>query len=167
MFSNTQRPPFDRTRHSRSPIRSRGRRSRSFVRRGVAAVEAAICFPLIIILMMGTLEICAGIYLKESVSICCFEGCRVGIRRRATRDEVIARVREVLADRQVILGTNGDGSQVGVEVLPDVDWSTLNEMDQITVRITAPTRGNSLYIFDTLVNRDVSSSVTMVREFNE
>lgn len=132
------------------------------VRRGAAAVEAAFCFPLIIILMMGTLEICAGIYLKESVSICAFEGCRVGIRRRSTRNQVIARVKEVLADRQVVLPNDS-----AIEVLPDVDWSTLNELDQITVRITAPTAGNSLYIFDSLVNRNVVSQVTMVREFNE
>lgn len=132
------------------------------VRRGAAAVEAAFCFPIIIILMMGTLEICAGIYLKESVSICAFEGCRVGIRRRSTREQVIARVKEVLADRQVVLPDDS-----AIEVLPDVDWSTLNELDQITVRITAPTAGNSLYIFDSIVNRNVVSQVTMVREFNE
>lgn len=144
----------------------RSRRSRSGVRRGAAAVEAAICFPLIIILMMGTLEICAGIYLKESLSICAFEGCRVGVRRRATREMVLARVNEVLADRQVVLPTDGSGNAVGVEVLP-TDWSGLRELDQITVRITAPTQGNSLYIFDSMVNRNVTSQVTMVREFNE
>ncbi|MEL7497534.1 MAG: TadE family protein [Planctomycetota bacterium] len=136
------------------------------MRRGAAAVEAAICFPLIIILMMGTLEICAGIYLKESLSICAFEGCRVGVRRRATREMVLARVNEVLADRQVVLPTDGSGNAVGVEVLP-TDWSGLRELDQITVRITAPTQGNSLYIFDSMVNRNVTSQVTMVREFNE
>lgn len=109
---------------------------------------------------MGTLEICSGIYLKESLSICCFEGARAGVRRRATREMVLDRVAEALADRQV---TVPDGA---IEVLPE-DFSTLNELDPITVRVTAPTQGNSLYIFDSLFNRNVSSQVVMVREFDE
>lgn len=137
-----------------------------FVRRGAAAVEAAICFPLIIILMMGTLEVCAGIYLKESVTICAFEGVRVGVRRRATRDMVIDRIKEVLTDRQVVLPTDSSGNPEGIEVIPE-DFSTLRELDPITVRITAPTAGNSLFIFDNLANRNVVAEVTMVREFNE
>lgn len=140
---------------------SRRRRRNRFLRRGAAAVEAAICFPLIIVLMMGTLEVCAGIYLKESVAICAFEGVRVGVRRRATREMVIQRVQEVLVDRQVVLPDDS-----GIEVFPE-DFSTLRELDPITVRITAPTAGNSLFIFDSLVNRDVVAEVTMVREFNE
>ena len=142
------------------------RRARRRARNGGAAVEAAICFPLIIILMMGTLEVCAGIYLKESITICAFEGVRVGVRRRATREMVIARVQEVLTDRQVTLPNDVNGDPQGIEVLPE-DFSTLRELDPITVRITAPTAGNSLFIFDSLLNRDVVAEVTMVREFNE
>ena len=70
-------------------------------RSGAAVVEAAICFPLILILMLGTLEITAGLYLRESLSICSFEACRVGTRRRSTADDVRARATEVLADRGV------------------------------------------------------------------
>ncbi len=73
---------------------------------------------------------------------------------------VLDRVAEALADRQV---TVPDG---GIEVLPE-DFSTLGELDPITVRVTAPTQGNSLYIFDSLFNRNVSSQVVMVREFDE
>ena len=142
------------------------RKRRAVARRAAAAVEAAICFPLIVLLMMGTLEICAGIYLKESVSICAFEGCRVGVRRRATREMVLDRINEALADRQVVLPMDASGETQGIEVIPE-DFSTLRELDTITVRITAPTQGNSLYIFDSLVNRNVVSQCTMVREFNE
>ena len=76
------------------------------------------------------------------------------------------RVIEALADRQVNLPTGAGGEPEGVEIIPN-DFSELSELDTITVRITAPTQGNSLYIFDSLFNRDVSSQVTMVREFNE
>lgn len=142
------------------------RKRTSPVRRGAAAVEAAICIPIIIVMMMGTLEVCAGIYLKESISICCFEGCRLGTRRRATREMVQARVEEVLAQRGVTLPENGEGDAVGILIEP-ADFSGLRALDQISVQITAPTAGNSLFIFDNLLNRNVVSKVTMVREFNE
>ncbi len=132
-------------------------------REGAAAVEAAFCFPIIILLMMGTLEICAGIYLQESVTVCAFEGARVGVHRGATPEDIIARVEQALADRQVIIPS--DDPELGITVIPS-DFSGLKALDPITVQVVAPTAGNSLYIFDSLVNRNVSASVTMVREFN-
>jgi hypothetical protein len=137
---------------------------RGIGREGGAAVEAAICFPLIVLIMMGTLEACAGIYLKESITICAFEGARVGVRRRGTAEEVRETVLAALADRQVTIP--GDDASLGITITPE-DFSELEALDQITIQIVAPTAGNSLYIFDSFVNRNVSCSVTMVREFDE
>ena len=124
----------------------------------MAAVEAAICFPLIILLMLGTLEITAGLFLRESLSICSFEGCRVGTRRRATAADVEARAQEALADRGVTGAT--------VIVTPG-NFDSLSALDPITVEIAAPTAGNSIFIFDNLADRTIRSSVTMVREFDD
>lgn len=125
-----------------------------------------MCIPVVIILMLGTLEVCSGIYLAESLTICSYEACRAGVRRRATYDDVYARAVEALADRNVTLPTNDDGESVGIVIEPS-DFSTLKSLDPIKVTITAPTAGNSLYIFDTLVNRNLTASVSMVREFDE
>ena len=114
--------------------------------------------------MLGTLEVCAGIYLKESLTVCAFEGIRVGVHRRATADDVRNRVLEALADRQVTIPDGDD--EAGVTIAPS-DFSSLDALDEIRVTIVAPTAGNSLYIFDSLVNRYVDASVTMVREFDE
>ena len=108
--------------------------------------------------MLGTLEITAGLYLRESLSVCCFEACRVGTRRGTTAETVRARAIEVLADRGV------NGANV---VLTPSNYDSSNSLDTISVQITAPTAGNSIFIFDNLVNRSVQSSVTMVREFDE
>lgn len=152
---------YTRNKQSRS-LRSRKRNAR----KGGAAVEAAICFPVIILLMMGTLEICAGIYLKESLTVCAYEGVRAGIHRRSTADEVMERVLAMLEDRHITIPEDAGGTPQGIEIIPS-DFGDLEALDPITVRITAPTAGNSLYIFDSLVNRNVSASVSMVREFDE
>ena len=145
---------------SDQPVRQRRRhRGRCRNRRdGAAAVEAAICFPLIILLMLGTLEISAGLYVKESLTVCCFEGCRIGTRRGATADDVEDRTIEVLASRNIVGAT--------IEVIPD-SFAGLEALDNISVRITAPTAGNSIFIFDNLENRNIQSQVTMIREFDD
>ena len=38
--------------------------------------------------MLGTLEVCSGIYLSESLSVCAYEAARIGVRRRATADDI-------------------------------------------------------------------------------
>ena len=108
--------------------------------------------------MLGTLEISAGLYLRESLSVCCFEACRVGTRRGATAEDVLARAEEVLADRDVV--------NANVILTPN-NYESLNSLDQITVQIIAPTAGNSIFIFDNLTNRSIQASVTMIREFDD
>lgn len=130
---------------------------RADCRAGVAAVECAFCIPIVILLMFGTLETCSGIFLKESLTVAAFEGARVGVRRGATPQLVQEQVQAILELRQV----------VDAEVLVEpADFSGLSALDPITVVVRAPTRGNSLYIFDFLVDREVSAEVSMVREFD-
>ncbi|MFT5299781.1 MAG: hypothetical protein ACI814_000554 [Mariniblastus sp.] len=160
MFFPKRQPRAARQSACQHRLTSRDNQSRG----GVAAVEAAICFPLIIILMLGTLEITSGLYLKESLVVCAFEGARAGIHRRSTAQDVLDRVQEMLNDRQVDI-PSGDPA-LGVTVTPS-DFSGLGELDPITVKITAPTAGNSIFIFDSMANRNVSASVTMVREFDD
>jgi Flp pilus assembly protein TadG len=128
------------------------------LREGAAAVEAAICIPVVIVLMLGTLEISAGIYLKESLTVAAYEGARAGVKRRATFEDVQLRCQEVLNARSVTGAT--------VVVTP-TDFSSLNALDPVTVRVTAPSAGNCVMIFDHMVNRDVSAEVIMAREFTE
>ena len=140
------------------------RRRRTELRSGAAVVEAAICFPMIVIIMLGTLEICSGYYVKESLSVAAFEGIRTGTRRRATAEDVRERLNEVLADRQIIIPASDPNASI---VITPSDFTGLDALSPITVTVTAPTAGNSIFIFDSMVNRYITASVTMVREFDE
>ena len=129
-------------------------------RSGAAVVEAALCIPLIIILMFGTLEISAGYYLKESLTIAAYEGARTGVKRRATRDQVVQRVRDILMARNVTLGSSGT-----ITVTPN-DLTTLETLDPLTVTVRAPSADNSAFVFNALANRTIDASVRMAREFD-
>ncbi len=60
-----------------------GRRPRD----GVAATELAVCMPVIVLVVLATIESCAMIFLQQSLSIAAYEGARVALapgRRRRT-----------------------------------------------------------------------------------
>ena len=42
-------------------------------------VELAICLPVLILLLFGTIEACAIIYLNQSLKIAAYEGARVSL----------------------------------------------------------------------------------------
>jgi len=137
----------------------RNRRIRSN-RRGAAVVEAAFCIPLIIILMFATLEISAGYYLKESLTIAAYEGARTGAKRRATRAQVIQRVQDILDARNVSLGDSGT-----IQVTPS-SLESMQTLQPLTVTVTAPSAGNSAFVFNALANRTIRAEVRMAREFD-
>ncbi len=127
-------------------------------RRGAAAVECAFCIPVVIILMFATLETCSGIFLKETLTVAAYEGVRVGVRRRATASAVQTRCEEILAARNIQNAT--------ITITPS-NFDSLDALDPITVTVSAPTAGNSLFIFDFMAARTASAEVSMVREFDD
>ena len=139
-------------------VKGRRRRIRNRQRRGAAAVECAFCIPIVIILMFATLETCSSIFLKESLTVAAYEGARVGVRRRATFEAVQNRAQAILDARNIQNAT--------ITILP-TDFDSLDALDPIRVTVSAPTAGNSLYIFDFMANRTVSAQVVMVREFDD
>ena len=136
-----------------------GRKWFGIRREGAAAVECALCIPVVVILMIGTLSVCSDIYLKETLTVAAFEGVRSAVRRRATPEIAIASAENILNSRGIVNGT--------VTVIPD-DFSGLQAMDDVTVLVTAPVEGNSFFSWNAILpTRYVSARVTMVREFDD
>lgn len=70
-------------------------------RRGAATVEAAVCLPLLIVLVFGSVESSNGIFLKQSLTIAAYEAAKIAAAPRGTIDTATTRCREVLAVRDV------------------------------------------------------------------
>lgn len=124
---------------------------------GVVAVEAAICITAMIPILFGTLEICSGYYLQESLTIAAYEGARTAARQDATPDDVRQYVRELLEDRRVIIG---DGE---ITITPE-DFANHRALSPVTVRVSASTSENSLFVFRNLADRTLAAEVTFAFE---
>lgn len=85
-------------------------------RRGAAVIEAAIALPVVLIIILGTVEVCNGIFLKQSMLLMAFEGARVAIIPEATADDVAQQINEMGEERGIAIDT--------VEVLPSDFAST-------------------------------------------
>jgi len=155
-------------------IDQRRLRPKKLSRSGIAAVECALCLLVLTPIIFGTLEICAGILVQQSLTVSAFEGVRAGVGRGTTNADILTRTAQVLAFRGVSLGEGSTtefaqpGAQHGIFLITpnNLPIDQLDALDPITVRIVAPTEGNATPIFDHLINRSIEVSVTMVREFD-
>jgi Flp pilus assembly protein TadG len=114
-----------------TPIRTR----RAGRRTGVAAVEFAVCLPVLVLVIIGSIEACTMVFLKESLTVAAYEGSRAALKPGATDADVIARCEEVLAERSVEGGA--------VDVTPSNLGGTAAGAT-IQVSVTAPCEPNGV-----------------------
>lgn len=103
--------------------------------RGVAAVEMALCLPLIFLVIFGGIEAANIIFLKQAITEAAYEGALYASKTEATQSETLSRVQTILDARniQTTSITAGLGSTLIDELAPGVLFS---------IRITAPTNAN-------------------------
>ena len=119
---------------------------------GIVAVEAALCMLIIVPIMFATLEICAGYYLQESLTIAAYEGAKTGSRANSTPEQVRTYVSELLAERGVNIPASG------IQITP-ASFDARRRMEPVRVTVTCSTGGNSLFVFDHLAGRNVSAFI--------
>ena len=125
-------------------------------RAGVAAVELAVCLPIILVLILGTLQACSMFYLKQNLGVAAYEGIRRCVEYNSTPDQVEAACLQILQDRRVIDGT--------VEISP-ANYETLPPQTWITITVTAPSNSNSPLRGWVYADRSLTASATMMKEF--
>jgi Flp pilus assembly protein TadG len=142
-----------------NPFKTRSRERRTLSRprktRGVAATELAVCLPLVVLLVVASIEACSAIFLKQSLTVAAYEGVRTAISNNATAATVQAACNQVLTDRRVAGAT--------VTVSP-ANIPALNPGDYVNVTITAPCSSNSVVPTSFYRGRSLSTTASMMIE---
>ncbi len=136
-------------------MNTRPSRTLSTDRRGVAATEFAVCLPVIVLLVLGMIECCTMIFLKQSLSIASYEGIRTALEERAVSADVARTSQQILAQRRVQNGTVA----VSPNNIPGVPVG-----QYITVTVSAPADSNSVIPGSFFRGRTLSASATMMKE---
>ncbi len=118
-------------------------------------VELAICLPVLILLLFGTIEACAIIYLNQSLKIAAYEGARVSLIPTADINSVKATSQQVLIDRQI----QGGNVSVTPNHFPSSPYGTY-----VAVNVSAPCEPNTLLGSVFYAGRDISVTVQMMKE---
>ncbi len=129
-------------------------RRRQRDRSAVAIVELAVCLPAIVLLVLGSIEACTMVFVKQSLHISAYEGVRTAIQSDATNNDVTDRANEILDERGVTSGT--------VKLTPR-RIQGLDPGTPVTVRISAPTLENTVMRLR-FFSGDLESEVTMAKE---
>jgi|1186.fasta_scaffold70401_2 Flp pilus assembly protein TadG len=110
------------------------RTNRSNTRLGVAAAELAVCLPIVVLLVLATIESCSALFLKQSLTASAYEGVRAAIKKGSTAASVQTACNQILTDRRI------QGSQV---TLNPANIASLKPGDFIDVTVSAPCTSNS------------------------
>lgn len=124
-------------------------------RRGIAAVEFAICLPVLLLILMGVLESCSMIFLKQSLAVTAYEGAHTAVVAEATSADVVATCNQILADRGVNSAT--------ITITPS-DITSIDPGEFITVNISAPADANRVVPLSFFGGQILQSQAVFMKE---
>jgi Flp pilus assembly protein TadG len=125
-------------------------------RRGLATAELAVCLPVIVLLVLATIEACTMVFLKQSLTVASYEGVRKALAEGATASQVEAVCNQVLSDRRIDGGT--------VTIRPR-NIPSLEPGEMVDVTVSAPCASNSVIPIMFYEGRTLSSTASMMIEF--
>ncbi|MAI31830.1 MAG: pilus assembly protein [Rubripirellula sp.] len=124
-------------------------------RSGVAAAECAVCLPLLILLVFGSIEATSLIFLKQTLNIAAYEGIREAIKVGSNNASGTSRAENILRSRDVksfeISFPNGQSGQT-------------KRGDAVVLEVRASSAANSPLVGRFIKDRPVVTRVVMVKE---
>jgi Flp pilus assembly protein TadG len=141
-----------------SNSKSLGRRTQRKLRnrRGAALVEFAVVSPLFVAILLGTIEACSMVFLRQSVEMAAYEASRVAIVTQTKTDQVQQAAKNVLDSRKV--------KDYTIKITP-TDFQGAPYGSFIQVEVTAPCSSNSLIPVMFYSGQNVVGQVEMMKEY--
>ena len=125
-------------------------------RRGVAATEFAVCLPVIVLLLLATIEACTMVFVKQALTVAAYEGSRVAIGQDKSTSDVQTAVDRILIERRI----NG-----ATLTMQPGNPNAVNEGEYLSVTVTAPAASNAVIPVTFYRGRTLSATATMMKEF--
>lgn len=126
------------------------------LRKGAAIVELAVVLPLLLLLLMGTIEACAAMHLQQSIDIASYESVRTSLLPRSTTTLVKKTADTFLKNRNTKNAT--------VSISPS-NFETAPIGTTITVTISCPSDQNLPVPPFFFSGRTIIGSCSMMKEY--
>lgn len=124
-------------------------------RRGAAAVECAICLPLLVTIVFGAIEACSMIFVQQALKTTAYECARMAASPLGDHTTAQALGVQMLDDRNVA------GGAVTIVQAP---MPGVSQMEVVTVTATAPVASNRILPRWFFADSTLSAQCSMVDE---
>lgn len=128
---------------------------RSPRRRGAAVVEFAVCLPVIVLLILGSIEATSAIFLRQALTTSAYEGIREATRSGVGTTQAQARAQNVLDARRV--------RGASIRFTPS-DIASARRGEIISIEVTASFSSNSPFMGKVIADRNSTVRTVMVKE---
>ena len=125
-------------------------------RNGAAVVEFAVVLPVFVTLLLGTIETCNMIFLRQSLEIAAYESARAAIVPGSDDFDINLATTEILTARRIKNGT--------VTVTP-ANFQNAAYGSFIRVNVSAPCSSNSVFALRFYGSKTLTGTVEMMKEF--
>jgi Flp pilus assembly protein TadG len=124
-------------------------------RRGAAVVEFAVCLPIIMLLVLGSIEATSAVFVRQALTTSAYEGIREAVRTGSTTVNSVQRAQNVLDSRRI--------RSSSIRFTPaDVDNTPRGDL--ITIEVSAPYGANSPFMGRVIRDRTATVRTVMVKE---
>lgn len=131
------------------------RQNRKIQRTAAALVEFAVCLPLLMVFILGSMEATSAIFVRQALTTSAYEGIREAIRINGTTASANSRAQGILTARQI------RGSTI---VFTPADVQSAPRGSRIIVEVSAPYRLNSPFFGNVIADRTTTVRTVMVKE---
>jgi len=111
--------------------------------------------PVVVLLVIATIEACSALFLKQSLTVSAYEGVRTALVEGSTTSSIQASCNQILDDRQI---------QGGKVTVSPKNIDALKPGDFIDVTVSAPCASNSLVPTTFYRGRTLSATASMMVE---
>jgi len=122
-------------------------------RRGATVVEFAICFPILLAFVFGTIEFSRVLQLQHTIRLAAFEGARAGVPLDSTTTDVTTKTQSILSAVRITNSTTTIAPNPIVYASPT-----------ITVTVSADPAQNKWVTWFVTAGHPLSSTITLNRE---
>lgn len=124
-------------------------------RRAAAVIEFAACLPIIVLLILGSLEATSAIFLRQALATSAYEGIRAAVRTSGSTATAQLRAQAVLDARRI--------RQATITFTPS-DIGSAARGSLVTIEVAAPFAANSPFMGRVISDRISTVRTVMVKE---
>ena len=124
-------------------------------RRAAAIVELAVCLPVLILIILGSIESCNYIFLKQALTEAAYQGSLAAIKPGATSSDVRDSIQGILDARNISSTTI---------TIANGQYSILSSGDEFAITVEAQTSTNRVVPHVVAGLNSVESTTTAIKQ---